>query len=69
MVKGTPSEGHSLRVSRENLRLRDDGHHTRGSQSRRSENGQSQMIDLLEISNVGTVPEKLKRTHLVANAE
>ena len=39
----------------ENLRLRDDGHHTRGSQSRRFEDEQFQMIDPLEIGNTGTV--------------
>ena len=43
-------------VSMENVRLR-DGHHTRESQSRRSEDGHFQMMDPLEISNVGTVPE------------
>ena len=41
VVKETPSENHSLRVSMENLRLRDDGHHARGSQSRRFEDGHS----------------------------
>ena len=30
MVEETPSEDHSLRVSMGNLRLRDNGHHTRG---------------------------------------
>ena len=44
-------------VSMENVRLRDDGHHTRGSQSRRSEDGHFQMMDPLEIGNVGTAPE------------
>ena len=69
VVKETPSEDHSLRVSMENLRLRDDGHHTRGSQSRRFEDGHSQMIDPLEIGNVGTVPERLKQAHAVISAE
>ena len=41
VVKEKNGEGHSLRVSMENLRLRDDGHHTRGSQSRRFEDGHS----------------------------
>ena len=54
VVKETTNEDHSLRVSMENLRLR-DGHHTRGSQSRRFENGHFKMIDPLEIGNVGTV--------------
>ena len=63
VVKETPSEDHSPRVSMENLRLRDDGHHTRGSQSRTFEDGHSQMIDPLEIGNVGTVPEKFKRAN------
>ena len=31
VVKETPSEDYSLGVSMENLRLRDDGHHSRGS--------------------------------------
>ena len=39
VVKVTTSEDQSLRVSIENLRLRDDGRHTRGSQSRRFEDG------------------------------
>ena len=56
-------------VSMENVRLRDDGHHTRGSQSRRSEDGHFQMMDPLEIGNVGTVPEKLKEGHAVISAE
>ena len=55
VVKETTSEDHSLRVSMENLRLRDDGHHTRGSQSTRFEDEQFQMIDPLEIGNTGTV--------------
>ena len=37
VVKETPSEDHSLWLSMENLRVRDDGHHARGSQSRRFE--------------------------------
>ena len=37
VVKETTSEDQSLRVSMENLRLGDGGHHTRGSQSRRFE--------------------------------
>ena len=69
VVKEITSEDHSVRVSMENLRLRDDGHHTRGSQSRRFEDGHSQMIDPLEIGNVGTVPEKLKQAHAVISAE
>ena len=69
VVKETTSEDHSLRVSMENLRLRDDGHHTRGSQSTRFEDGHFQMIDLLEIGNVGTVQEKLKEAHAVISAE
>ena len=69
VVKETTSEDHSLRVSMENLRLRDDGHHARGSQSRRFEDGHSQMIDPLEIGNVGTVPERLKQAHAVISAE
>ena len=51
------------------MRLRDDGHHTRGSQSRRSEDGHFQMMDPLEIGNVGTVPQKLKEGHAVISAE
>ena len=69
VVKETPSEDHCLRVSMENLRLRDDGQHTRGSQSRRFEDGDPQMADPLEIGNAGTVPEKLKLAHVVINAE
>ena len=69
VVKETPSEDHSLRVSMENLRLRDDGQHTRGSQSMRFEDGHFQMIDPLEIDNVGTVQEKLKEAHAVISAE
>ena len=69
VVKETTSEDHSLRVSMENLRLRDDGHHTRGSQSMRFEDGHFQMIDPLEIGNVGTVQEKLKEAHAVISAE
>ena len=53
----------------ENLRLRDDGHHTRGVQSRRFEDGHHHMTDPLEIGNAGTVPEKLKQAHVVINAE
>ena len=37
VVKETPSDNHSLRVSMENLRLKDDGHRTSESQSRRFE--------------------------------
>ena len=69
MVKETPSGGHSLRVSMENLRLRYDGHHTRGNQSRKFEDGHSQMIYPLEIGNFGTVPEKLKQAYGVISAE
>ena len=69
VVRETPSEDHSLRVSMENLRLRDHGRHTRGSKSRRFEDGHPQMTDPLEIGNVGTVPEKLKQAHVVINAE
>ena len=69
VVKETTSEDHSLRVSMENLRLRDDGHHTRGSQSTRFEDGHFQMIDPPEIGNVGTVQEKLKEAHAVISAE
>ena len=38
-------------------------------QSRRFEDGQCQMIDALEIGNVGTVPEKLKQAHAIISAE
>ena len=69
VVKEITSEDHSLRVSMENLRLRDDGHHTRGSQSRRFEDGHFQMIDPLELVKVGIVPEKLKEAHAVIRAE
>ena len=69
VVIETPSEDHNLTVSMENLRLRDDGHHTRGSQSRRFEDGHSQMIDPLEIGNVRTVPEKMRQTHAVISTE
>ena len=69
VVKETTSEDHSLRVSMENLRLRDDGHHTRGSQSTRFEDGHFQMIDPPEIGNVGTVQEKLEEAHAVISAE
>ena len=46
VVKETTSEDDSLRLGMENLRLRDDDHHTRGSQSTRFEDGHFQMIDL-----------------------
>ena len=69
VVKETTSEDHSLRISMKNLRLRDDGQHTRGSPSRRFEDGHFQMIDLLEIGNVRTVPENLKEAHAVISAE
>ena len=69
MVKETTSEDQSLRVSMENLRLRDDSQHTRGSQSMRFEDGHFQMIDSLEIGNVGTVQEKLREAHAVIIAE
>ena len=69
VVKETPSEDHSLRVSMENLRLRDDCHHTTGGQSRRFEDRHPQMTDPLEIGNVGTAPEKLKQAHVVFNAK
>ena len=60
VVKKTTSEDHSLRLSMENSRLRDDGHHTRRSPLRRFEDGHSQMLDPLEIGNIGTVQEKLR---------
>ena len=69
VVKETPSEDQSLRVSMENFRLRDDGHNTRRNQSRRFEDGHSQMIDPLEIGNVGTIPGKLKQAYAVISAE
>ena len=69
VVKETTSEDHSLRISMKNLRLRDDGQHTRGSPSRRFEDGHFQMIDLLEIGNIRTVPENLKEAHAVISAE
>ena len=69
VLKEKPSEDGSLRVSMENLRVRDDSHHTRGSQTSRFEDGHSQMIDPLEIVNVGTGPEKLKQAHAVISAE
>ena len=47
VVKETPSEDHSLRVSMKNLRLRNYGHHIRRNQSRRFKDGHSQMIDPL----------------------
>ena len=53
----------------ENFRLKDDGHHTRESESRRFEDRHSQMIDPMEIGNVGTVAEKLKQAHAVISAE
>ena len=65
VVKETPSEDHSLRVSMENLIIRDHVHHTRGILSRWFEDGHSQMIDPQEIGNVGTVPEKLRQAHVV----
>ena len=49
LVKETPGEDHSLRVSMENLGLRDDGYHTKGSQSRRLKDRHSQMLDPLEM--------------------
>ena len=64
-----PSEDLSLRISMENFRLKDDGHHTRESESRRFEDRHSQMIDPMEIGNVGTVAEKLKQAHAVISAE
>ena len=69
VVKETTSEDHSLRVSMENLRLRDDGHHTRGSQSRKLEDRRLQMINPLENGNVGTAPKKVKEAHAVISAE
>ena len=60
VVKETHSEDHSLRVSMENVRLRDDGNHTTGIQSRRFEDEHRQVTDPLEIGNAGTAPEKLK---------
>ena len=39
VVKEKNGEGHSLRVSMENVRLRDDVHHSIRSQSRRLEEG------------------------------
>ena len=50
------------------MRLRDNGHLTRGL-PRQFENGHSQMIDPLEIGNVGTISEKLKQAHGVISAE
>ena len=49
LVKETPNEDHSLIVSMENLRLRDDGYHTKESQSRRLKDRHSQMLDPLEM--------------------
>ena len=69
VVKETPSEDHSLRVSMENLRLGDVGHHATGSQSRSFEDWHPQMTDPLEIGNVETAPEKLKQAHVVINVE
>ena len=69
VVKEKNGEGHSLRVSMENVRLRDDVHHSIRSQSRRLEEGHFWMIDPLEIGNVGTVPEKLREAHAVISAE
>ena len=69
MVRETPIEDHSLRVSMENLRLRDDCHHTRLNQSRRFEDGHFQMLEPLKIGNVGTVPEKLRQAHVVISVE
>ena len=69
VVKETTSEDRSLRVSMKNVRLRDDGYHTRGSQSTRFEDGHFQMIDPLEIGNTGTVQEKLKEADAVISAE
>ena len=53
----------------ENFRLKDGGHHTRESESRRFEDRHSQMIDPMEIGNVGIVAEKLKQAHAVISAE
>ena len=50
----------NLWASIENLRLRDNDHHTRRSQSRRLEDGDSQIHYSMEIGNVGIVPEKLR---------
>ena len=69
VVKETPSEDHILRVTMENVRIRCDGHHTTGSQSRRFEDGHFQMIDPLEIGNVGTIPEKLEQAQAVISAQ
>ena len=69
VVKEKNGEGRSLRVSMENLRLRDDGHHSIRGKSKRLEDGHFWMIDPLEIVNVGTVPEKLKEAHAVISAE
>ena len=41
VVKETPIDDHILRVSMEKLRLRDNGHHTRGIQSKRFKDGHS----------------------------
>ena len=46
-----------------------EDHHTRGIQKRRFEDGHSLILDPLEICNVGNVPEKLRKVHVVISAE
>ena len=69
MVKETYSENQSFRVSMENLRLGEDGHHVSGSQSRSFEEGNYQLLHLLKIGNVSTVPEKLRQVNVVISAK
>ena len=67
VAKKTLCGGHSLRAWK--TWDPDDGHHTRGIQSSRFEDGHIQNLDPLEIVNVGTVPEKLRQAHVVISAE
>ena len=53
----------------ENVRLREDGQHFSGSQSRRFEEGNSQLLHPLKIGNVSTVPEKLRQVNVVISAK
>ena len=64
-VKETLSENHSVRVSMDSLRIRDN--HTIGYQSRRFED--SQTLHPLEISNYDNVPEKLRQAYAIISAQ
>ena len=67
VVKKTLCGGHSLRAWKTSDP--DNGHHTRGIPSSRFEDGHIQILDPLEIVNVGTVSEKLRQAHAVISGE